>query len=581
MADMNEGEGLTTCGVAEGTPEEIESREETLEMSKLAKGEFDVGDFPYIIPLVFHVIHKGEPYGVGSNMKDTQIHAAVTSLNKDYSRQLDSFGYGDGVNTSFRFMIANKDDNGNPTTGINRIDGGALSQVYFDEGLHGVIYGKGESENTITSWSKWDKNRVCNIWVVWAFDDNGGGSGVQGQSRIPSSYLNTSDGIDLIFNTLGLRRIDNVYGSEGTFYLKIYTDLGKTLTHEMGHYLGLYHTFQGNSCTETNCAQQGDYVCDTPPTIKSSNGQFPACNGTQQVANYMDYTPQAYKRMLTNGQNNRMVAAVEAFRSSLLTSDALSNLSTIDADLSIEIITPSVCCSGSTQYLKVRIINTSENIIHKIDLSYNTGEGVEFFTWYGALAKQSLSVDDVFAMAILPTDHTRTTVANVISINGNAKSISTTKEIIIPTNPSYKVKFSQDVSASEISWKIKDRDSDEVLYISPPYDNFHQNTVIESQICLPNGNYRFTVMDSQNDGINDYQAPGAYIKLIDSDNDDIFVINVATGAFSELFYDFSIPSNLNNDTFIGEINHVGHYDFAMDSTQVSELNAFLTTEHEL
>lgn len=90
-------------------------------------------------------------------------------------------------------------------------------------------------------------------------------------------------------------------------------NLGRTLTHELGHFFNLYHTFQ--SCSNSNCNTQGDRVCDTPPLGTPtyscpSDGSVAGCDGFTPALtmNYMDYTNDACMYMFTAGQANRMLA---------------------------------------------------------------------------------------------------------------------------------------------------------------------------------------------------------------------------------------------------------------------------------
>ena len=89
-------------------------------------------------------------------------------------------------------------------------------------------------------------------------------------------------------------------------------NLGRTLTHEIGHFFNLEHTFDGCT-TDSNCATQGDFVCDTPASDVAvggcpTAGQVVKCNVTTLTMNYMDYTNDACMYMFTAGQANRMQA---------------------------------------------------------------------------------------------------------------------------------------------------------------------------------------------------------------------------------------------------------------------------------
>ena len=112
---------------------------------------------------------------------------------------------------------------------------------------------------------------------------------------------------------------------------------GRTLTHELGHFLNLYHTFQ--SCDGANCTNTGDRVCDTPsanvetydcPAVGSVTG----CVDTQLTMNYMDYTNDACMYMFTAGQATRMLAWYNLIKTQLTTT-ALSNETFLENQFSI------------------------------------------------------------------------------------------------------------------------------------------------------------------------------------------------------------------------------------------------------
>lgn len=264
------------------------------------------------IPVVVHIMHVGEDLGEGSNISDEQILSAITATNEDFRKVPGSTGDGNGVDVEVQFCLATVDPDGNPTNGIIRVDATSIDG-YAEEGIAAgsTILG-GVSETAVKDLSKWPRESYYNIWVVPEIRNNNGGNGVQGYAYFPNASA-ARDGTVILYNA---------FGTVGT--LKPYTALNKVTTHELGHAFFLYHSFQGNSCNETDCETQGDRVCDTPPTFQNNSCSSPACQDNdvpQQVENYMDYTSQSCQNMFTQGQKDRMRNAIFVLRPTLLESN--------------------------------------------------------------------------------------------------------------------------------------------------------------------------------------------------------------------------------------------------------------------
>lgn len=530
---------LATCGVRIADEKEFLANEKAMKSFRAKSG-----NETYVIPLVFHVLHKGEAYGTGTNISDEQIYSCVNALNEDYSKEPDSRGDGDGASTPFRFMLANKDDDGNPTTGIYRVNGAELSDEYAQDGAR--ANSKGCPESVFKNWSRLNNQRVCNIWVVSEIEGNNGGSGIQGYAYFPTA--NYVDGIVALYNAVGKRNPNVPYGTVPNINLKSYTSLNRTLTHELGHYFALFHTFQGNSCDETNCEWQGDRVCDTPPTIKNSNGNYPACGGTQQVENYMDYTNEKFKNMFTQGQVDRMVSAATFSRANLLNSDALENLPSLITSCTMGIVSPgNIICKDSEKFLKVNVINTGDNPIHKMKFRYTIGNNTFTKDWYGTIASQGIYGNDIICLEKLDIEGSTIVSVSVTEINGNqASGIKDEKAIIIPTNAPYKITMVKDVIMGQVSWDITRKYDMKIIYESPEYKSFQGGVYEEQEICLPSGTYIFTVQDI----VPGFNTEGAYIKLLDPNGN---VLCSADGEFSTIQYEFTVsPKNadVNKDGYV-------------------------------
>ena len=222
----------------------------------------------YTIPVVVHVIHEGEAYGMGSNISDEQVYSAISALNDDFRKVSGTNGFGAGVDVQIQFCLASRNPSGQPSTGINRVNGSSVA-LYADQGIESSG-AAGADEATVKALSTWPRAQYVNIWIVNEIENNDAGSGVQGYAYFP--FANPIDGIVVLYNA---------FGTVGT--LKSYTNMNRTLTHEMGHYFGLYHTFQETTTcgAEANCSTGGDRVCDTPVTILNASCSSPACSGTQ------------------------------------------------------------------------------------------------------------------------------------------------------------------------------------------------------------------------------------------------------------------------------------------------------------
>ena len=251
----------------------------------------------YTIPVVVHVIHLGEPIGIGSNITDIQIQQAIAGLN-DRFRNINGLG----VDVELEFCIANKDPNGNSTNGINRVDGSSVPN-YSANGITPTGNPcSGAVATIIKDLSRWPVSDYYNIWVVSEICN---GSFV-GYASYPVGGL--YDGLVIVSTSM--------------------TSNSGTLPHEVGHGFFLYHTFNGDggnvSCpVDTNCLIDGDRVCDTPPHKQSDCGTTNPCTlagvWDNSRYNYMAYCPLVNR--FTQGQKDRIRAtAIVAPRVSLLTS---------------------------------------------------------------------------------------------------------------------------------------------------------------------------------------------------------------------------------------------------------------------
>ncbi len=238
------------------------------------------------IPVVVHVIHLGG----SENISDAQIQSQIDVLNEDFRKMAGTNGDGGGVDTEIEFCLAKKTPDGKCTNGIVRINSLLSNHLTYQR-------------SQLKELSYWDNTRYLNMYVVKTIN---GTSGILGYSSFPGGPPD-EDGIVVRHN---------YFGRIGTAS----TSLGRTTTHEIGHWFGLYHTFN-NGCGTDVCLD-GDYVCDTPPVSAPNYGCPSSVNSCSndspdipdQVDNYLDYSNDNCKSMFTTGQKIRMHATLNSLR---------------------------------------------------------------------------------------------------------------------------------------------------------------------------------------------------------------------------------------------------------------------------
>lgn len=239
----------------------------------------------YTLPIVVHIIHNGGT----SNISDAQVLAAIEFLNQSF----ENIAYYDsttGVNTEIQFCLASQDENGDYTSGITR-NVSLLTNMTMEA-----------QDLDVKNIARWNPFCFVNIYVVNSINSTVSGTGVVAYATFPASHGLANDGIVIEAGYFGSSAGNN-----------------SVLTHEMGHYLGLYHTFQG-ACLNNNCLTDGDKVCDTPPDASTAAipcaGSVNTCHtdalsGFSSDVNdlhrdYMDYGDLNCFNQFTNDQKLRM-----------------------------------------------------------------------------------------------------------------------------------------------------------------------------------------------------------------------------------------------------------------------------------
>jgi len=262
----------------------------------------------YTIPVVFHIIHLNEAIGNGSNISDSDVNQALVDLNNAFRNTSNN-----GFDTEIQFCLAQRDPSNLPTNGINRINGAGVSN-YASVGISG-----GGNEAEIKALSQWDRDSYLNIWTVHDIQ-SAPGTSILGFATFPTSTNVSTDGVVLRSDVTGSGNFPNV------------------INHEVGHWLTLFHTFEGGTTTtcpiNNNCLLDGDRVCDTRPHKTQSTSPFACdenlsmytdCDASSNYSwlateNFMNYTDDNCAEEFSPGQTLRMRLALMNSRSGLLLS---------------------------------------------------------------------------------------------------------------------------------------------------------------------------------------------------------------------------------------------------------------------
>jgi hypothetical protein len=258
-----------------------------------------------VIPVVVHVVHNT----AAQNISDAQIQSQIDVLNKDYRKTNPDVASTPAVfapvaaDARIEFKLADKDPSGNPTNGITRTSTASASFADDDKVKSSATGGQ----------DPWATDKFLNIWVCPL------GGGLLGYAQFPGGPAAT-DGVVILHSA---------FGNTGTAAAPF--NLGRTATHEIGHFFDLHHIWGD----VTDCSGT-DFVGDTPnaggpnfgtpafPHVTCGNGP----NG-DMFMNYMDYVDDVAMFMFTAGQVTRMQACLDGSRVSLGTLKA-ATLKVID-----------------------------------------------------------------------------------------------------------------------------------------------------------------------------------------------------------------------------------------------------------
>lgn len=313
------------------------------------------------IPVAVHVFHNNSSGFIGgvnnANISDEQIISQIKVLNEDYRKQVGTNGYNTnpvGADMNIEFYLATRDPQGNASNGITR---------HFQDKADYDPYIDWTPIAEIVSWSS---DCYLNIWVV----------PMQGNTLAIAQFPSVDGGVTGLNNsTAQLGKTDGilvnhqVFGTVGTAitgkWKSIY-NLGRTTTHEIGHWLGMFHP-SGDAFCGT------DFCDDTPPTEKQNEGTTcnemkSTCAGkqtTNMIENFMDFSPDRCMNIFTLCQKSRSRAVFDrSFRRKKL----LTCASTLPASEQLQVkMFPNPASSSAV--LEVLLKGTQNITIELLDMT--------------------------------------------------------------------------------------------------------------------------------------------------------------------------------------------------------------------
>lgn len=331
------------------------------------------GVVQFIIPVVFHVIHNCGP----ENISDAQIYDEIKNLNRNYQGMRTDTA---AVYPTFKpiiadvqieFRLAHLDPNGNCTNGIDRIQ----SMLTYNA-------------DDASKLNPWPYSKYLNIWTISSF----------GASHAGAAAYAYKPGNAFPANKDGIISLANYVGSIGTGS----ATSQYTLTHEIGHWLNLSHTWGNTNQPGVACGDDG--ISDTPITKGYTSCPAPAnaqgCNPptVENFQNYMDYSYCYY--MFTNGQKAAMWAALNSGVGQRNNVHTAANLAATGTDGGSYVCTPTAMF-GSCDLSSQKFICEGGSLLLK-DQSQNIDTTGVTFTWFSTGANPS-SVTGSQASLTFPT----------------------------------------------------------------------------------------------------------------------------------------------------------------------------------
>lgn len=458
-----------------------------------------------VIPIVFHVMYTD--ITAIDNISDEQIIGALKLVNEQFSatgvkgnpkiitkqgQWITSDTTRDGqerVNTNIRFELAKRTPTGAATNGIDRVYAGGLAG-YKEYGIKNSGGTKGASDLQVKALSSWDTKKYCNVYIVSEINGNDAKGGVIGYAFLPQTSTSAIDAVVVQHTGVGTK----AFAANGTSNYSY----ENCLTHELGHYLSLYHTFDNTTrcgVPEANPLTTGDRVADTPPTTKTSSCLAPPLCTKAPFGNYMSYSPHQYCQNMetvgfTPGQSARMRTQIAMYRSGLFNNGALTP--PVNMDAGIELIGGTNTCNLKYSGLIAKVTNLGVTTLTSVVLN-----GLSYTVSIAQGKSQSITLPDI-PLPVLGVNTFKLTLTKINGVDdtvvsNNVKAIDLKR--IIGVNIT--VTLVTDWHGSEDSWQILNG-AGEIVESATGFPDKCQG-INTKLICLERGTYTCVLKDTYGD----------------------------------------------------------------------------------
>lgn len=401
----------------------------------------------FTIPVIVHVVYNSSR--PGDNISDEQIMSQIEVLNEDYQMRNEDIEQVPDIfkdliaNVDIEFCLANRDENGNFTTGITRTET-TVDEFTIDDNLI--------KRPELGGVAAWDREKYLNIWVGRLENQ------ILGYAT-PPGFPSSIDGV-----VIGTRN----FGRGDQYNLHLGYNLGRTATHEIGRWLGLRNpsgNFEGceydDGIDDTPLSEKPYFNC---PILEESQ----SCGSQDLTMNFMEFVNDACMYMFTLGQKEYIVNVLNSARATVASGEGCGIIRNDGKDVEISVAETAIFfCNDMVFPLNVTLTNLGTEDVNAVSIAYTVNDSLFNFT-----NDVDLQVDSVINLNISNLNIFDSGIIEIelTEIDGEEDAVKennfTTIEIVIPEFDT--LPFAEDFEDEFLwqdVWTIDNPDNDEFQWL--------------------------------------------------------------------------------------------------------------------